>query len=70
MFCKVYLQCGIIIKRVVTIHGLPRVKLSRIVNLKIGFAKNKCLCTLLSNEMIPIAITFPAREHYKNAYFL
>ena len=36
---KVYLQCEIIIQRVVTIHGLPRVQLSRMMNLKIGFAK-------------------------------
>ena len=38
-FCKVYLQCGIIIQRVVTIHGLPSVQLSRMMNLKIEFAR-------------------------------
>ena len=32
---KVYLQCGIVIQRVVTKHGLPSVQLSRMVNLKI-----------------------------------
>ena len=44
----------------VTIHGLPRVQLSRMMILKIGFAKNKCLCTILSTEMIQIARTYPA----------
>ena len=43
MFCKVYLQCGINIQMVVTIHGLPSVQLLRMMNLKIEFAKNKCL---------------------------
>ena len=38
--CKVYLQCGIVNERVVTKHGLPRVKLSRMMNFKIEFAKN------------------------------
>ena len=65
MFCKVYLQCGVIIQRVVTIHGLPSVQLSRMMDLKIGFAKNKCLCTIWSTEMIPIARTYPARDNYK-----
>ena len=55
MFCKVYLQCGIIIHRVVIIHGLLSVQLSRTMNLKIEFAKNKCLGTIGSTEMIPIA---------------
>ena len=53
--CKVYLQCGIVIQRVVTKHGLPSVQLSRMVNLKIEFAKNKCLGTIWSTEMNPIA---------------
>ena len=54
--CKVYLQCGIIIQRVVTIHGLLSVQsISRMVNLKIEFAKNRCLGTIWSTEMIPIA---------------
>ena len=54
--CKVYLQCEIIIQRVVTtIHGVPSVQLSRMMNLKKEFAKNKCLGTILSTEMIPIA---------------
>ena len=70
MFCKAYLQCGIIIKRVVTIHGLPSVQLSRMINLKIVFANNKSLGTIWSTEIIPIAWTYPGREHYKNAYFL
>ena len=52
--CKVYLQSGIVIQRVVTKHGLPSVQLSRILNLKIEFAKNKCLCTIWSTEMNPI----------------
>ena len=38
--------------------------------LKIEFAKNKCLSTILSTEKIPVAWTYPAREHYKNANFL
>ena len=53
--CKVYLQCGIVIQRIVTKHGLPSVQLSRMMNLKIKFAKNKCLGTIWSNEMNPIA---------------
>ena len=32
--CKVYLQYGIVIQRVVTKHGLPSVQLSRMINLK------------------------------------
>ena len=55
MFCKVYLKCGIIIQRVGTIHGVPRVQLSRMMNLKIEFAKNKCLGTIWSTETIPTA---------------
>ena len=55
MFCKVYLQYGIIIQRVVTKQGVPSVQLSRIVNLKIEFAKNKCLGTIWSTEKIQIA---------------
>ena len=55
MFCKVYLQCGIIIQRIVTMHGLPSVQLSRMTNLKIKFAKNKCLGTILFNAMSTIA---------------
>ena len=57
-------------QRVVTIHVLPSDQLSPMMNLKIEFAKNKCLGTIWSTEMIPIALTYPAREHYKNAYFL
>ena len=53
--CKVYLQCGIVIQRVLTKHGLPSVQLSRMMNLKIKFAKNKCLSTIWSIEMNPIA---------------
>ena len=37
--CKVYLQCGIVIQRVVTKHGLPSVQLSRMVNLKMNFQR-------------------------------
>ena len=70
MFCKVYLQCGIIVQRVVTIHGVPSVQLSRMRNLKIEFANNKCLGTIWFTKMIPIALTYQAKEHYKNAYFL
>ena len=55
MFRKVYLQCGITIQRVVTIHGVPSVKISRMMNLKIESAKNKCLGTIWTTEMIPIA---------------
>ena len=53
--CKVYLQCGIVIQRVVTKHGLPSVQLSRMMNLKIEFAKKKCLGIIWSTEMNPIA---------------
>ena len=52
--CKVYLQCGIVIQSVVTKHGLPSVQLSRMLNLKIEFAKNKCQGTIWSSEMNPI----------------
>ena len=38
--------------------------------IKIEFAKNKCLTTIWSTEKIPVAWTYPAREHYKNANFL
>ena len=38
--CKVYLQCGIVIQRAVTKHGLPNVQLSRMMNLKITFETN------------------------------
>ena len=55
MICKVYLQCEIVIQRVVTIHGVSSVQISRMVNLKIEFGKNKCLGTIWSTEMIPIA---------------
>ena len=65
MWCKFYLQCGVIIQRVVTVQGLLSVQLSRMMDLKIGFVKNKCLCTIWSTEMIPIARTNPARENYK-----
>ena len=68
--CKVYLQCGIIIQRVVTKYALPSVLLLGIINLKIEFAKDMCLSTIWSTEMNPIAWTYPAREHYKNTYFL
>ena len=40
------------------------------MNLKIKFAKNNCLDTICSTEMFQIAWTYPAKEHYKNAYFL
>ena len=53
--CKVYLQCGIVIQSVVTKHGLPRVQLSRMMNLKIELAKNKYLYTIWSTEINPIA---------------
>ena len=52
---KVYLQYGIVIQRVITIHELPSVQLSRMMNLKIEFAKNKCLRSIRSTEMIAIA---------------
>ena len=54
-YFKVYLQYGIVIQRVVTIHELPSVQLSRMMNLKIAFAKSKCLGTIWSTEMILIA---------------
>ena len=52
--CKVYLQCGIVIQRVVTKHGLPSVQLSRMLN-EIEFAKNKYLGIIWSTEMNLIA---------------
>ena len=52
---KVYLQCGIVIQKVVTRHGLPSVQLSEMMNLKIEFAKNKCLSSIWYTEMNPIA---------------
>ena len=55
MVCKVYPQCGIVIERVVTKHGLPTVQLLQMMNLKTEFAKNKCLGTISSTEMNPIA---------------
>ena len=53
--CKDYLQCGIVIQRVVTKHGLRSVQISRMMNLKIEFAKNKSLGTFWSTEMNPIS---------------
>ena len=53
--CKVYLWCEIVLQRAVTKHGLPTVQLSQMINLKIEFAKNKCLGTFWSTEMNPIA---------------
>ena len=53
--CKVYLQCGIIIQKVVTNHGLLSVQLSRMMNFKIEFVKNKCLGTIWSTEMNTVA---------------
>ena len=53
--CKVSLHCGIVIQRQVTKHGLPSDQLSRMMDLKIEFAMNKCLGTIWSNEMNPIA---------------
>ena len=53
--CKVYLQCGIVIQRVVTKNGLPSVQLSQQMNLKIKLAKNKCLGTIWSTKINPIA---------------
>ena len=42
----------------------------RMMILKIEFAKNRCLSTIWSTEKIPVAWTYPAREHYKSANFL
>ena len=53
--CKVYLQCGIVIQRVVTKYALPSVQLSRMMNLKIEFARDMCLSTIGSTEMNPFA---------------
>ena len=53
--CKVYLKRGIVIQKVVTKHGLPSVQLPRMMNFKIEFEKNKCLGTIWSTEMNPIA---------------
>ena len=61
MVSKCYLQYGIVTPRVVRIHGLPSAQLSRMINLTIRFAQNKCLSTILSTELIPIAWTYPKR---------
>ena len=53
--CKDYLQCGIVIERVVIKHALPSVQLSQMMNLKIVFAKDKCMGTVWSIEMNPIS---------------
>ena len=54
--CKVHLQCRIVIQRVVTTHGLRSIQLlSQMMNLKLEFAKNRCLGTIWSTEMNPIA---------------
>ena len=53
--CRVKLHVLIVIQRVVTKHGLPNFQLSRMMNLKIEFAKNKCLGSIWSTEMNPIA---------------
>ena len=53
--CKVYLQCGNVIQRVVTKYALPSVQLSRMMELKIKFAKDMCLGTIWFTEMNPIA---------------
>ena len=53
--CKVHLQCGIVIQRVVTKHGLPCLQLSQMMNLKTTFAKNKSMGKIWSTEMNPIA---------------
>ena len=53
--CNVYLKCGIVIQRVVTNHGLASVHLSRMMNFKIECVKNKCLGTIWSTEMYPVA---------------
>ena len=50
-----YLQYGIAIKMVVTRKGLPSVQESCMMKLKIEFEKNKCLSTIWSPEMIPVA---------------
>ena len=49
--CKVYLQCGVVIQRVVTKQRLPSVQLSRMINLRIELANNKYLGTIWSTEM-------------------
>ena len=70
MFVCFISSVEIVIQKVVTKHGLPSVQLSRMMNLKIEFAKNKCLGTIWSTEMNPFASTYLAREHNKNTYFL
>ena len=56
MFIKVYLQCGIVIQRVVKKYVLPSVQLSQMMNLKIEFAKDRCLSTIWStNKVDPFA---------------
>ena len=42
-------------QKVVTTHGLPSVQLLRMMNLKVKFANNKCLDTIWSTEIFPIA---------------
>ena len=53
--CNVYLQCGIVIQRVVTNMGYLAFNYREWWNLKIEFAKNKYLGTIWSTEMNQIA---------------
>ena len=38
-----------------SIHGLPSVQLSRMMNLKIEFAKNKCLNTIWPTDCLNLS---------------
>ena len=49
--CKVYRKCVIVIQRVVKKYALPSVQLSRMMSLKIEFAKDMCLSTIWCTEM-------------------
>ena len=53
--CWGYLQYGVVIQRIVAQNGLPSVRTSRMMKLKIEFAKKKSLSTIRSTETIPIA---------------
>ena len=53
---------GIVIQRVVTKHGLPSFQLSRMMNLNLEFAKNKCQGTIWSTGMNPSLLELIQQE--------
>ena len=59
---RFYLICGIVILRVVKKHGLPSVQLSRMIDLSIEFAKNRCPGTTWSTVMNPSLLKLIQQE--------